>query len=170
MNENFQQIRSFLARQSTLVLATVDGEANPRSTPLFFLADDDLRLYWFSARSSLHSCNCALNPRASVAIFRNTRNWRQIRGVQMDGRVSVISDRALRRQLTHDYCARFGLEDRFRGAIRRSALYCFTPAWLRYMDNSREFGFKFELKLAAVPSGSSSSRPRSSGRASARPA
>ena len=36
---------------------------------------------------------------------------------------------------------------RFAGTIRRSALYCFTPDWVRYLDNSRKFGFKFELRL-----------------------
>lgn len=154
MNEKLRQIRSLLAGQSTLVLATLDSNANPRSTPLFFIARDDLRLYWFSARSSQHSRNCAHSPRASVAIFRNTRNWKRIRGVQMDGMVSVISHRALRRQLTHDYCVRFGLEDGFQGVIRRSALYCFTPAWVRYLDNSREFGFKFQLTIGENPSSS----------------
>jgi uncharacterized protein len=151
MNERFRQIQAILGGETTLVLATVDGNANPRSTPLFYLAGNDLRLYWFSARSSRHSRNCARIPRASVAIFRNARNWKQIRGVQMDGLVSVISDRVLRRRITHDYCIRFALEDHFRGIIRHSALYCFTPAWVRYLDNSRAFGFKFELKLGGKP-------------------
>lgn len=145
MNE--KQIRSFIARETTLVLATVDADANPRSTPLFFICGDGLELYWFSAPSSLHSRNCTRSPRASVAIFHNTRNWQKIRGVQMDGVVSVVRDRAQRSRLTEDYCVRFGLGDDFRSTIRRSALYRFTPAWVRYLDNARGFGYKVELKL-----------------------
>lgn len=152
MNEKLRQIRSLLARHTTLALATMDDNARPRSTPLFFIADDDLRLYWFSARSSLHSRNCVRTPHAAVAIFRNTRNWQQICGVQMEGVVSVVSDRALRRQVAGDYRARFSLDDRFAATIQRSALYCFSPAWVRYLDNSRRFGFKFELKLPVPPS------------------
>lgn len=168
MNDKLRQIRSLLARQTTLVLATIDDNARPRSTPLFFIGGDGLRLYWFSARSSRHSRNCARFPRVSVAVFRSTRNWQQIRGVQMDGLVSVVADRALRRQVDGDYRARFSLDDRFAAAIRRSALYCFVPAWVRYLDNSREFGFKFELSWPAMPSGSSSSHRRNSGTASGR--
>lgn len=147
MSPPLRQIQSLLRRQTTLVLATADGHARPRSTPLFFLAGPDLRLYWFSSRASLHSRNCGRDPRASVAIFRPARAWRQIRGVQMDGLVSVVSDGAVRRRLTQDYCARFELGDQFAASIRRSALYCFAPAWLRYVDNARGFGFKFERAL-----------------------
>lgn len=140
-------IQSFLRRHTTLVLATVDADARPRSTPLFFLAGDDLCLYWFSSRNSLHSRNCASNPRASVAIFRNTRNWQQIRGVQMDGLVSVVGDRAMRKELSGSYRARFALDNSFATVLRRSALYCFTPDWARYLDNAQKFGFRFELKM-----------------------
>lgn len=147
MNDQLRQIRRLLARETTLVLATVDAGANPRSTPLFFICGDALHLYWFSAPTSLHGRNCARAPRVSVAIFHNTRNWQKIRGAQMDGVVSVVRDRVLRRQLTRDYCIRFGLGDDFRSTLRRSALYCFRPAWVRYIDNSRGFGYKFELTL-----------------------
>lgn len=146
MIDKLRLIQSFLRRQTTLVLATADADGRPRSTPLFFLAGDDLCLYWFSSRTSLHGRNCAFNPRASVAIFRNTRKWKQIRGVQMDGLVSVVSDRAIRKELTGTYCARFALDNSFAPVLRRSALYCFTPAWVRYLDNAQKFGFRFELK------------------------
>ena len=28
--------------------------------------------------------------------------------------------------------------------MARSALYVFRPCWIRYLDNTRHFGFKFE--------------------------
>lgn len=169
--DTFRSIQSFLRRQTTLVLATADDGAKPRSTPLFFIADDQLRMYWFSSPNSRHSRNCARHPRVSVAVFRNTRRWQEIRGAQMDGRVSVVADRTLRRELTRKYCIRFRLDGNFETAIRRSVLYCFTPARARYLDNSRKFGNKFELCLssdAAKASSSSSSSRRNSGTASAR--
>lgn len=168
MNDKLRQIRSLLTRHTTLVLATADHDSRPRSTPLFFIVGLDLRLYWFSSRSSLHSRNCARSPQASVAVFRTTRDWQKIRGVQMDGAVSLIRDPAVRRQVVGDYRARFGLGDRFASTIGRSALYCFVPAWVRYLDNSRGFGFKFEMSLPALPLDSSSSHRHSSGTASER--
>jgi len=145
----YRRIKSLLRRQTTLVLATADQDAEPRSTPLFFIAGNDLRLYWFSSPASRHSRNCAGNSRASVAVFREARGWRQIRGVQMDGLVSIVADPDLRRELTRKYRARFGLGGDFEAIIRRSALYSFTPARARYVDNSRKFANKIELRLPA---------------------
>jgi uncharacterized protein YhbP (UPF0306 family) len=147
MKGKLERVRSLLLSQTTLALATADENSMPRATPLFYVADDALRLNWFSSRSSLHSRNLARNPQVSVAIFREVESWRQIQGVQMQGSVAVISDKKLRESITKDYCERFQLGNLFALAIGRSALYCFTPSWLRYIDNTRRFGYKFELEL-----------------------
>ncbi len=149
MKSKLDRIRSLLRSQTTLVLATAGEDSLPRSTPLFFIADEGLRLYWFSSRSSLHSRNCARNTEASIAISNGARRWQQIQGVQMQGSVSIVTDRSLRNAIAHAYSARFQLGNLFAFAIRRSSLYCFTPSWVRYLDNSLRFGYKFELNLAA---------------------
>lgn len=141
------RIRSLLRRQSTLVLATADEHGVPHTAPLFFLAGDDLRLYWFSSRATRHSQNCARNPAASIAVFRNTSQWRQIQGVQMQGSVSVVADRTLRSAIRKKYCSRFQLDARFAVVLRLSSLYCFTPSWVRLIDNARRFGEKIEIGL-----------------------
>jgi uncharacterized protein YhbP (UPF0306 family) len=147
MSDKLDPIRSLLREQATLVLATTGSEGVPRSTPLFFLADDSFNLYWFSSRSSLHSRNCQLSPDASVSVSTDARTWQQIKGIQLQGRVSIIADRALRKSITARYIERFQLGNLFSLAIRRSSLYCFTPHWLRYLDNTRRFGYKFETVL-----------------------
>ena len=149
MKSKLDRIRALLRSQTTLVLATTGENSLPRSTPLFFIADDNLRLYWFSSRSSLHSRNCARNPEVSLAVSRNVLRWQEIEGVQMQGRVSIVTDSALRKPITRDYCERFQLGNFFALAIRRSSLYCFTPSWVRYLNNSLRFGYKFELNLPA---------------------
>jgi uncharacterized protein YhbP (UPF0306 family) len=147
MKNKLDPIRSLLRSQTTLVLATIGEDGLPRSTPLFFIPDDDLNLYWFSSRKSLHSRNCALSPESSVAISTGARTWKQIQGVQMQGRVSAVADRAVRKSITADYVVRFALGNLFSLAIRSSSLYCFTPRWARYVDNSRRFGYKVEFVL-----------------------
>jgi uncharacterized protein YhbP (UPF0306 family) len=148
MKSKLERVHSLVSGQTTLALATADENSMPRTTPLFYLADDALRLYWFSSRSSLHSRNLARNPQASVAIFPHAENWRQIQGVQMQGAVTIVADKKLRESVTWDYCERFQLGNLFSLAIGRSSLYCFTPSWLRYIDNTRRFGYKFELDLS----------------------
>ena len=147
MKTPIASIRALLQSQSTLVLATAGEDGLARSTPLFYLADDALRLYWFSSRSSLHSKHCARNPEATVAVFIPTSAWQNIKGVQMQGRISIVKDRARRQSIVRDYAERFQLGNLFTLALRRSALYCFVPAWVRYLHNSRHFGDKIELRL-----------------------
>jgi uncharacterized protein YhbP (UPF0306 family) len=154
VKNKLDRIRAVLSSQTTLVLATAGEDSLPRSTPLFFIADDGLRLYWFSSRSSLHSSNCARNPKVSIAISKDASRWQQIQGVQMQGSVSLVTDRSLRNAIASAYSARFQLGNLFAFTIRRSSLYCFTPSWVRYLDNSRRFGYKFELNLPADNSGS----------------
>ncbi len=151
-SRRFDYIRALVNSQTTLALATTDQNLTPRSTPLFYVADEGLRLYWFSSRRSLHSRNCERNPAASAAIFRDARGWRQIEGAQFEGAASVVADRNLRKAILRQYVERFELGKLFSAALRGSALYCFTPSWVRYTDNSRRFGYKFELKLPPVGS------------------
>ena len=175
MQAKIQAVQSLLRAQSTLVLATADSAGTPHSTPLFYLAQDDLKLYWFSSRSSRHSRNCALNPTVSAAVYFQTSRWRQIRGLQMRGEVAAVTDRALRTAVAEAYCRRFALGQLFRGKLRSSTLYCFTPAWARYLDNSVRFGYKFQVNLPqrrapARPSSTSSSPRRNCGTESCLPA
>ena len=147
MQSKPDRLRALLRRSSTLVLATAGVHLVPHSTPLFFVMDEAIHLYWFSSPRSLHSRNLASQPAAAIAVFDPTDRWRRIRGIQMRGLVSRVEDRELRSRIVPLYCERFGLDSRFAIPIRVSALYCFTPSWARYIDNSVRFGYKFELDL-----------------------
>lgn len=145
--KRLEQIAALLQRESTMVLATTDAQGQPCSTPLFYLADDDLRLYWFSSSASDHSKNLKRNPTAAASVYRPTDNWKEIRGVQMKGSVAMVKDRSLRKAMTGAYAERFHLGTIFRTALSRSSLYVFCPAWVRYIDNAQHFGSKFEVTL-----------------------
>jgi uncharacterized protein YhbP (UPF0306 family) len=147
MADKLEPVRSLLRAQTTLILATTGEDKLPRSTPLFYITDMDLNLYWFSSRSSLHSRNCVAHPEGSIAISTDARTWQKIKGVQMQGRITAVADRSLRKSITAEYVERFALGTLFSLAIRRSSLYCFTPRWVRYIDNSRRFGYQLEFNL-----------------------
>jgi uncharacterized protein YhbP (UPF0306 family) len=142
-----ERIARLVKSQSTLAVATCGADGEPRSAPLFYLADDELRLYWFSSSSSEHSRNLKKNPSAAVTVYLPTDKWREIRGVQMRGTVSVITDPVRRRSIARDYADRFRLGTALRAGMSRSSLFEFRPSWARYIDNSRRFGYKFETSL-----------------------
>ena len=64
----------------------------------------------------------------------------------MLGAVAVVAGRR-RRAIAEAYVERFRLGTLFQAAMVRSRLFVFHPRWVRYIDNSRGFGFKFELDL-----------------------
>jgi uncharacterized protein len=146
------EVARFLRSHSTLALATVSAEGAPRAAALFYLFQDDWRLYWFSSTASEHSRNLKRDRAAAVSVYRPTADWRKIRGVQMRGTATPVTGRTLRRLIIRAYVERFRLGTLFRFAMARSTLYCFQPEWLRYIDNSKRFGYKFEIALPA-PSG-----------------
>jgi uncharacterized protein YhbP (UPF0306 family) len=63
----------------------------------------------------------------------------------MRGVAAAVSSRALRASVSTVYRERFRLGRTFGALLSRSTLYEFTPSWLRCVDNSRRFGYRFEL-------------------------
>jgi uncharacterized protein YhbP (UPF0306 family) len=139
-----QVVADLLKSQSTLALSTVAADGSPRLAPLFYLPGEGLRLYWFSSAASEHGRNLKRNPAAAIAVYRPTDDWRQIVGVQMRGHAAVVTDRPQRKAIAKAYIERFRLGTVFAAPISRSRLYEFRPVWVRYLDNSRRFGYKFE--------------------------
>jgi uncharacterized protein YhbP (UPF0306 family) len=145
--EQLEWTAELLRTQSTLSLATVDAEGLPSVAPLFYLMDPNLTLYWLSSANSLHSRNLMREPRASATVYRSVENWKEICGVQMRGRVAAIREAARRRELLVRYCDRFQLGKFLHFAIRTSTLWAFQPEWVRGIDNSKRFGWKFEIEI-----------------------
>ena len=144
--ERLELVAGFLKSGSTLALSTSDDAGSPGVAPLFYLPGDNLELYWFSSPRSGHSRNLKKDPAAAVAVYDHAATWEDIRGCQLLGAVAVVTGRP-RRAIAEAYAERFRLGLLFRGAMARSRLYVFRPRWVRYIDNSRGFGFKFELDL-----------------------
>lgn len=148
--ENRAIVEAFLRSQNTMTLSTCDESGWPQATPLFYIVDEDMRLYWVSSLSSAHSHQLAREPRAAVSIYRPTDDWKKICGVQMRGDVTRVVPKQKRKTITDVYCSRFNLGIFFRPIISRSALFYFIPSWIRYIDNERQFGYKFELILSGT--------------------
>jgi uncharacterized protein YhbP (UPF0306 family) len=140
-------VREVIAAESTLVLSTVDTNGIVSSAPLFYLPGQNLDLYWLSSGNSRHSTNVSAHPQAAVAVHQAVWRWKEIRGVQMEGAVKLVDEPAERGWVVGQYVARFHLRPELYAAIESSALFCFRPVWVRYLDNRRGFGFSVEASL-----------------------
>ena len=138
-------VAKLLREETTLTLATTGDDGAPAAAPLFYIPDDELSLYWLSSASSQHCRNLLARPSAAATVHCHAKSWREIRGVQMSGEVSKVTDPQRRAALVKTYCERFKLGKVFRLAIRRSTLFVLQPEFFRYIDNAKGFGANFEL-------------------------
>lgn len=143
--KRLEQIATLLREESTLALATADEHGEACIAPLFYICDENLCLYWLSPADSLHGENLKRTPRAAATVYRHAESWKDIRGVQIRGNVSTITETSQRRALIKTYCERFQLGPVFALAISQSMLYVLRPDFFRYIDNSRAFKHKFEI-------------------------
>jgi hypothetical protein len=125
------RVRALVETETTLVLATTADDGSPNAAPLFYYPDAELNLYWLSSPESRHSRNLAARPRVAVTVFPPVTDWREIRGVQMEGTASSIADDAI----LADYRRSFGLGPELDAVIARSTMYVFRPEWWRFIDS-----------------------------------
>ncbi len=147
---DLERIEDLLRKESTLSLATSGADGAPHIAPLFYLSRDNFALYWFSMSDSLHSRHLDSNPAAAVSVYHAAGEWQGVRGVQMRGLAVPVADGS-RAAIVEAYKTRFGLGDEFAELIASHELYRFEPAWIRYIDNSLGFGYKFEFTARACP-------------------
>lgn len=146
------EITSFLASCRTASLATLDAAVGPHAANVQYVSDDEWRLYWVSNPASRHSLDLVVDPRAAVTIYDHDDHPEHIHGLQLRGHCSVIVDKAAWDDAWELYTAKFAFirsMPSLEQAVRQQRFYCFTPTWVRWIDNRRGFGWKVERELAA---------------------
>jgi uncharacterized protein YhbP (UPF0306 family) len=84
-------IEAILNQELLMSLATC-GNNQPWASVVGFVADSDLNLYWRSASQARHSQNITANPVASATITLPLNEKNQGIGLQIGGRVEIISE------------------------------------------------------------------------------
>jgi uncharacterized protein YhbP (UPF0306 family) len=143
--KQLELVAALLGGETTLSLATSGEDGRACVAPLFYIADNELSLFWLSSESSRHSLNLTAAPCVAATVYRSVENWKQIRGVQLRGAVSKVTEPERRAAIVKAYCKRFKLGRVLRLVLSQSTMYCLKPEFFRYIDNARGFGSKFEL-------------------------
>ena len=133
---------------STMSLATVGADGYPHAAPVYFVADGDLQLYFFSIEGSQHARDTAASPEAAVALYPDCFGWQEIRGLQMHGRVRKVEPGPAWQRAWELYRVKFPFVAGMEAEVKRNTLYVFIPRWVRLVDNRQGFGFKQEWTLS----------------------
>ena len=150
------QVLSYIESHNTMTLGTC-GDNIPWAATVFY-ASDDLRLYFFSVPEARHSQNLAANPRVAVTIQEDYRDWRKIKGIQLEGKATLVDSVLEKAKATAAYARKYPavmkvFADPAGGAFYQAFLkvkfYCVVPEKLFYIDNEKfGFGKRQELSLA----------------------
>jgi uncharacterized protein len=130
-----------------MVLATVGATGEPQTAPLFFVAAEDLVLYFISDKKSRHSRNLVERPLAALSIYTETRNWKEITGIQIEGSAQRLDNPDEIRVGHSLFQAKFPFIISFAAQIRSHEWFRFNPTWVRWIDNRVRFGHKIEISF-----------------------
>lgn len=153
------EILSYMESHNTMTLATCQG-ALPWAATVFY-ASDGLRLYFFSPPQTRHSQNLSANPRVAVTIQEDYRDWRKIKGIQLEGRVAAIDSMIEKGKAMAIYAHKYPQIMRiftdpasgaFYQAFLKVSFYCVVPERIFYIDNE-QFGFGNRQELLVQEEG-----------------
>lgn len=143
-----------------MTLATYNPQDGPHAAAVYFVAvypvdletglgreQTSLHLYFFSEAKTRHGRDLAQNPRAAAAIYPETRDWREIHGLQLRGKVFQVPAGATWEHAWMAYQAKFPFVSALKPIVMQNNLYLFRPDWIRLVDNRQGFGFKQEWNL-----------------------
>ncbi len=146
-----EQVQRYLRDHHVMTLAS-HGNEGVWAAALFY-ANDGIAIYFLSSPTSRHCLNLTRNPRVSAAIHENYADWRQIKGVQLEGLASVLAgeEEARARRL---YGAKFPDIGKLEqapasivNALAKVRWYRLIPERLYFIDNSAGFGHRDVIDL-----------------------
>lgn len=148
--------RSLILDQNTMTIAT-GKESLAWAAPVYY-ASRDFVFYFFSNPSSRHILEALETGQAAAAIFHPTQGWKEIRGIQMTGRIDPLSPGLESLKAVGAYMRKFPFVREFFEATQdldvdaftkrfRVRFYRFRPELLYYLDNRIRFSFRERVSL-----------------------
>lgn len=150
-------VRHMLESHNTITLATCNG-GRPWAASLFFASDKRLNLYFVSDHRTRHARHIQDCDSAVATVNADCDRWLDVKGLQVEGRVSVVSGVDRMTALGH-YLAKFrdvralfeapqgDDEETIAKRLKAANMYRLEPSWIRLIDNSRWFGYKTEFEI-----------------------
>lgn len=148
-SERHDKAQAYIREHNVMSLATA-GPHGIWAAAVFYVSEG-FTLYFLSAPTGRHSRNLAAQPAVSATIHEDYRDWRAIKGVQLEGEVMRIAGRE-----AEDAWQAYGQKFPFvrpetyvpaaiAGALSRIAWYRLVTTHIYFIDNELGFGHRDEL-------------------------
>lgn len=144
------EIEAFLTMHHTITLSTVADNGEAHATSLLY-APEGLSIFWTSDPDTRHSRHIAARPKVEATIAPDYRDFRAIRGLQIEGEACRLEVEGAARALLiarYSFLAQLASAPMaLLAAWRKAAFYRLTPARITLIDNTRGFGHKATLAI-----------------------
>jgi len=167
-----ETVLKYLKEHYTMTIATASGEA-PWAAAIFY-ASDGFTLYFLSDPESRHSKDITVNPVVAVTVNEDYRDWRKIKGIQMEGKAELVTAEdelaravaayvnkysftaAYLKLLSSPFPRIVGYLDRLLGRLPHvpglpatftASFYKLIPTKVRFIDNEKSFSHHEEFLL-----------------------
>jgi uncharacterized protein YhbP (UPF0306 family) len=134
---------SYLEEHQVMTLAT-QGAGGVWAAAVFY-TNVQFDLYFLSAEHTRHVQNIRQNPRVAATIQEDYRDWKDIKGVQLEGIVQQLTGEA-REEAIARYGRKFpfvaNADARMQAALDQVEWFRLRPDRFYFVDNSRGFGHR----------------------------
>lgn len=154
-----REVLAYLEGHNTMSLATCQG-GKPWAASVFYVHADDLTLYFLSEPETRHSQELEINPEVSATINEDYRDWREIKGIQLEGKAQKVTSPLEKAKALALYIRKFPFVKDFipsslaafsqmviSGKAFPVEIYKVVPKRLFYLDNEKGFSHREELQL-----------------------
>jgi len=150
-------ILQYLKEHNVATLATY-GQGGPWAAAVFYVNDEDFSLYFLSNPETRHGRDLAANPQVAAAIHEDYRDWRRIKGVQLEGQAGLVTSPLELAKAWSLYLAKFPFVKGFLRApgefleeyaprMGHVRFYRLVTIRLWFTDNEQGFGHREQLLL-----------------------
>ncbi len=146
---DIKSLTRFLINSGKVMTLATPWKEGAWSAPVYYLYANKC-FYFFSAPDSRHILG-AENGRAGASIFEDSESFRDIRGIQMRGKIEKVSGNKEAALAALKYMKRFGITYDGKAPLKfikenyRALFFRFVPEKILYMDNRVKIGFKKEV-------------------------
>jgi uncharacterized protein YhbP (UPF0306 family) len=138
----------YLATHQVMTLAT-NGPDGLWAAAVFYV-NDGFNLVFLSAGHTRHARNITAVPHVAVTIQEDYLDWEQIKGIQLEGSVSLLTDVSRETSIAR-YLQKYpflaSADADIKKALAKVNWYLLQPERLFFIDNSLGLGHRDEIAL-----------------------
>lgn len=147
-----ETVQDYLCDHNVLNIST-HGESGPWSAAVFY-AHEGLDFYFMTNPATQHGTDMTSAGVMAGSIHEDYASWREIKGIQMRGRVWVVRQGTQKKRGLKAFFRKFcfaeaflrgGIPDALRDRMRNIELFCFRPDLVLWLDNSTGFGNRLQV-------------------------